>query len=109
MITAMELRSGEGAAFYVWNAEQTDAVLLGKEGGDEFVVKDKSAPGGQYTQRWHFPSRSECTLCHTTSRYVLGINTLQMNKEHDYGGVLANQIDTFNRIGLFTEPEKPGQ
>lgn len=95
---------------YVWNAEQTDALLLGKDGGDvEFVVKDKSAPGGQYTQRWHFPSRSECTLCHTmASRYVLGINTLQMNKEHDYGGVLANQIDTFNRLGLFTEPlEKP--
>ena len=90
---------------YVWNEEQTDAVLLGKDGGDlEFTVKDVSAKGGQYVQRWHFPSRAECTLCHTmASRYVLGINTLQMNKDHDYDGTVANQIDTFNQIGLFSE------
>ena len=44
------------------------------------------------------------------SRYVLGINTLQMNKDHDYGGVVANQIDTFNHIGLFSEKlEKPAR
>ena len=63
---------------YVWNEAQTDAVLLGKEGGDiEFKVKDATADGGEYVQRWHFPSRAECTLCHTmASRYVLGINTL---------------------------------
>lgn len=97
---------------YVWNEAQTDAELLGKDGADiEFVVKDKTAEGGQYLQRWHFPSRSECTLCHTmASRYVLGITTLQMNKDHDYGGIVANQIDTFNHIGLFTKPlEKPAK
>ena len=90
---------------YVWNEDQSDAILLGKEGGDiEFKVKDAAVEGGEYVQRWHFPSRAECTLCHTmASRYVLGINTLQMNKDHDYNGIVANQIDTFNHIGIFTK------
>ena len=45
-------------------------------------------------QTWHFPSRAECTLCHTMpAKFVLGVNTLQMNKDHDYGnGRVANQL-----------------
>ena len=61
--------------------------------------------GGTREQTWHFPSRSECTLCHNTAaKYVLGINTLQLNKDHDYGEVVANQISTLNHLSIFTEP-----
>ena len=43
-------------------------------------------------QTWHFPSRAECTLCHTMpAKYVLGVNTLQMNKDHDYGNGVDGQ------------------
>jgi len=39
------------------------------------------------------------------AKYVLGVNTLQMNHSHDYGnGVVANQIDVFEKLGLFKEP-----
>jgi uncharacterized repeat protein (TIGR03806 family) len=91
---------------YVWNDEQTDAVLAEANGLDRtFVIKDAKAPGGKREQKWHFPSRAECTLCHTTSaKYVLGVNTLQMNKEHNYGAIVANQLRTLEHIGLFTEP-----
>jgi hypothetical protein len=34
----------------------------------------------------------------------LGLNTAQMNKDHDYGGVIANQLATFEHLGLFTKP-----
>ena len=34
----------------------------------------------------------------------LGVNTLQMNKDHDYGGVIANQLSTLEHLGVFAEP-----
>ena len=91
---------------YVWNDEQTDATLLDTKGADrKFTIKDAAAPGGTREQTWHFPSRSECTLCHTmASKYALGTHTLQMNKDHDYGDVVANQLSTLNHIGMFTKP-----
>jgi uncharacterized repeat protein (TIGR03806 family) len=91
---------------YVWNEDQTDADLLDARGVDrKYTVSDKKAPGGKREQVYHFPSRAECTLCHTMSaKYALGVNTLQMNKDHDYGGVIANQLATLEHIGVFTKP-----
>ena len=96
---------------YVWNEEQTDAVLLGAEGLDRKIdVRDADAPNGRRALNWHFPSRAECALCHTmASKYVLGVNTLQMNKVHGYGSVTANQLATFEKLGLFKKklPKPP--
>jgi uncharacterized repeat protein (TIGR03806 family) len=91
---------------YIWNDEQTDAMLAPKNGLDrQLTIRDKDVPGGQREQTWHFPSRAECTLCHTMpAKFVLGVNTLQMNKDHDYGGVIANQLRTLEHLGVFTEP-----
>ena len=92
---------------YLWNDEQTDATLLDAAGLDRtYTIKDKDAPGGERQQTWHFPSRAECTLCHTMpAKFVLGVNTLQLNKDHDYGGGrVANQLRTFEHLGLFTKP-----
>ncbi len=90
---------------YIWNEAQTDAELLSSNGLDrELIIKDKSAPGGERKQVWHFPSRAECTLCHTQpAKFVLGVNTLQLNRDHNYDGVVANQLATFEHIGLFEE------
>ena len=49
-------------------------------------------------------------MCHTvTAKYALGVNTRQMNRDHDYGGVVANQLATLDHLGIFTKPlaEKP--
>lgn len=91
---------------FVWNDEQTDAELLESKGLDRvYEIKDAQAPGGKRQQTWHFPSRAECTLCHTMSaKYVLGIDTLQMNKQHNYGSFAGNQLDVMNRMGMFTKP-----
>ena len=90
---------------YVWNDEQTDAELLGKDGLDRvFTVKDPQAANGVRRQTWRFPSRAECTLCHTmAAKYALGVTTLQMNKDHNYDGVVANQIDTLAHLGVFKQ------
>jgi uncharacterized repeat protein (TIGR03806 family) len=91
---------------YVWNEDQTDAELLDAAGLDQaFTVRDAAAPGGMREQVWRFPSRSECTLCHTmASKYILGVTTLQMNREFDYGGHTENQLAVLNRLGIFKTP-----
>jgi uncharacterized repeat protein (TIGR03806 family) len=98
---------------YLWNDEQTDAELADASGVDRvYTIRDSKAPSGKREQKWHFPSRTECTLCHTVpAKYVLGLDTMQMNKDHDYGGVIANQLATFDHLKLFTKPlpKKPDE
>jgi uncharacterized repeat protein (TIGR03806 family) len=92
---------------YIWNDDQDDAVLLEDPKGLDrtFTIRDANNPGGWRQQTWHFPSRTECTLCHTMpAKFVLGVNTLQMNKEHDYDGVRDNQLRAWEHIGLFSKP-----
>jgi uncharacterized repeat protein (TIGR03806 family) len=93
---------------YVWNEEQTDAELLDEKGADRMLkikVGNKTVE-----QNYRFPSRAECTLCHNNAaKFALGVNTLQMNRDHVYPspnaagpGIIANQLATLEHIGLFT-------
>lgn len=94
---------------YVWNDEQTDADLLDEKGADKLLkikVSDKTVE-----QNYRFPSRSECTLCHTNAaKFALGVSTMQMNRDQVYpspdregGGIIANQLATLEHIGMFTK------
>ncbi|MBN9121127.1 MAG: PQQ-dependent sugar dehydrogenase [Planctomycetes bacterium] len=95
---------------YIWNDAGTDAELADKKGADrEFTIKTAA---GEKKQKWHFPSRAECNLCHTvTAKYALGVNTAQMNRDHDYGGTTANQLAVLDRLGVFTKklPDVPAK
>jgi uncharacterized repeat protein (TIGR03806 family) len=85
---------------YIWNADQTDAELAPSKGAD--ASYSIQVGNEMRIQKWHFPSRAECTMCHTvTAKYALGVNTAQMNKDHDYGGVVANQLSTLEHLGIF--------
>ena len=91
---------------YVWNEDQTDAVLLeDRHGRDKsFWVNDENASGGGRRHTWHFPARSECSVCHNiASKYAIGINTRQLNRDHNYDGVTVNQLTAWDHTGLFTE------
>lgn len=97
---------------YIWNADQTDAILADKAGEDlKLEIKDPAAPGGKRDQVWHFPSRSQCIMCHTMpAKFALGVNTMQLNRDHDYGnGHIVNQITVWSQLGLFKNPppQKP--
>ena len=91
---------------YIWNDEQNDAFLADAAGVDRtFTIRDPASPDGIRRQTWHFPSRAECTLCHSMpANFVLGVNTSQMNRDHDYGGVAANQLRTLDHLGVFRSP-----
>lgn len=87
---------------YLWNDEQTDAVLAPPEGIDRtLAVADPAAPGGTRVQNWHVPSRTECLLCHTTrSGSLVAFHSNQLNL--DQNG--HNQLDLLNEADVFAEP-----
>ncbi len=93
---------------YVWNADQTDAELVPAEGLDrDYEIRSpagtptRSVSEGIKRQTWHYPSRTECMVCHSRAAgFVLGLSTLQMNKEHDYGGVKDNQLRVLEHLGM---------
>ena len=103
----MTRQQGEWVGYsYLWDDSGADAVLVGKDGLDkEIVVRDSRGPDGRRAQAYRYPSRAECMVCHSrASNFVLGLSDLQMNKDHDYNSVVANQIETLDQIGLFAEP-----
>ncbi len=93
-------QQGEWVGYsYRWNDEQTDAMLVGKEGADQHF--DIRTASGVRRQTWRYPSRTECMVCHSrAAKFVLGPSTLQMNKDHDYGGVVDNQLRVLEHLGV---------
>ncbi|MCH2200509.1 MAG: PQQ-dependent sugar dehydrogenase [Fuerstiella sp.] len=91
---------------YLWNDEQSDAHLATGPGVDRpFDVRDSGADGGIRQQTWHFASRTECILCHTTrGGSIYGFRPAQLNRDFDYGSVTDNQLRTLAHIGLFSKP-----
>jgi len=89
---------------YAWNAEQTDAVLVEQGGRDEtFTIRDAAAADGQRSQTWHYPSRTECMVCHSRAAgFVLGLQTEQMHRLHDDPTGAAQQLETLSQLGMFT-------
>ena len=90
---------------YRWDLSQTNASLVGEAGLDEtFLMNDG---GNLRTQTWHYPSRAECLVCHTSATLggqALGFNTPQLNRDFNYGGVVDNQIRALNNAGYFAAP-----
>ena len=88
---------------YLWNDEQTDATLVDKNGLDKpYRVIDKSNPRGFRDQVWHYPSRTECMVCHSrAANFVLGFSPLQLDSDFNYGeGRTDNQLRALYHIGL---------
>jgi uncharacterized repeat protein (TIGR03806 family) len=85
-----------GGYSYEWDVAQTDALL---------VPNGKSVTIGG--QSWRYPSGGECLRCHTAaSGRALGPETGQMNRSfaHPVTGVQANQLSTYEQLGLFDAP-----
>lgn len=87
---------------YEWNQEQTDATLVPASGADrKFSVR--AADGSSLDRSWRYPSRAECMVCHSrAANFVLGLSTPQLNRDHDYGGVVDNQLRALEHAGYIT-------
>ena len=91
---------------YLWDEARDDATLVGLNGTDHVLnIKDSAAPNGIDRTTWRVPGRNECMFCHSRAAgFVLGLNASQMNREHDYGGIVDNQIRALDHIGIFSTP-----
>jgi uncharacterized repeat protein (TIGR03806 family) len=96
-------RSGVGwGVTYRWRDDQSDAELLA-----DGLSEDVPCGDGDRKQRWTYPSRQDCLVCHTTQAgFVLGVNTRQLNGPFSYPetGVRDNQLRAWTGAGLFAEP-----
>lgn len=106
---------------YLWNDEQTDAVLADAAGGQRVLsIIDSQAPGGTREQTYRFASRAECQVCHnpwvekkTTiygvqSASPLGISMAQLNRTVERHGGTANQLAALRDHGWLTGgPDEP--
>lgn len=87
---------------YEWNADATDAFLREAFPADSVVAYDVVDEDGLPATREHFfPSRGQCTQCHTMPGQALGLETAQMNRDLDYGRAVENQLWAFYEEGLF--------
>ena len=92
---------------YRWNQDGTDAQLVDASGTDvSYSILDANVAGGSRLQKWHYPSRAECMVCHSrAANYTLGLQTSQLNRiyphESPYYGHDENQLVAFERMGLF--------
>ena len=86
---------------YRWRADQSDADLL--PGSLTEDIATTSANGQARQQTWYYPSRKDCSTCHTAGAGgVLGVKTRQLNHDFTYpSGVKDNELRAWNRIGLF--------
>jgi hypothetical protein len=85
---------GWQGASYEWADDQSDATLL-------TTAKDKMIGSVD----WHYPSSGQCLNCHTqAANFSLGLETLQLNHAFTYlsTNITANQLNTFDAIGLFS-------
>ncbi|MET0281477.1 MAG: PQQ-dependent sugar dehydrogenase [Steroidobacteraceae bacterium] len=93
----MRHNNGEWAGYtYEWNAGGTDATRV--VGGKVVQVAGQS---------WVFPSEAQCLLCHTSAAgRSLGLEIAQLNGSFGYAstGRTANQLNTFDSIGLLSLP-----
>lgn len=81
---------------FKWNAEGTDATLVGNDG--ETVP---SAEG-----KWDIPSQSQCLACHGAQvGRVRGFEIAQINRNIEYpNGEESNQLATMDHVGYFDPP-----
>jgi len=84
-----------GGYTYTWDADGTDATYA--RGGGSSAAVDPP---------WVAPSSAQCLQCHTASAgRTLGLETGQLNRMFTYpGGRSADQLETLDHIGLFSEP-----
>jgi uncharacterized repeat protein (TIGR03806 family) len=87
---------------YRWDSA-TNATLVPEAGTNDTLFINNG--GILQTQVWHYPSRSECLVCHTAAGgYGLGFRTEQLNRNFTYGSLTTNQISALSAAGYFSAP-----
>jgi uncharacterized repeat protein (TIGR03806 family) len=93
-------KNGWQAYPYVWNTEQTDAVL--KVVGAETEVKYIDNSGRDQVINYIVPNKNQCKSCHNQSELLtpIGVQIQHLNNELDYGAATENQLAHWASEGI---------
>ena len=100
-------KSGWVALAYVWNADQTHAVL--KRAGARIVVAFTDVHGQSRQVDYAVPNANQCKECHALSKQIapIGVKARNLNGTFAYATGPENQLAHWTRLGLLTGAPKP--
>jgi uncharacterized repeat protein (TIGR03806 family) len=107
--TRVMLRHSDGwsASAYLWNAEQTDAVL--KIAGAKVNVATITADGSPLSFTYSVPNKNQCKACHAFNGEIvpLGPKARNLNRELAYPSGTENQLAFWAAAGILAGAPAP--
>jgi uncharacterized repeat protein (TIGR03806 family) len=108
--TRLEIKAGSkwNVNTYLWNQEQTDALLVTVGLNKTINWIDQYGKGRVIA--YHIPSTRECTTCHHSSGVITPIGPKLRNLNIDVvrNGETINQLAHFSTLGLLSGANDPG-
>ena len=100
-------RSGWTALTYVWNDDQTQAVL--KRAGKRLDVSFIDTHGQARQVDYHVPNQNQCKECHALAGRItpIGAKARNLNGDFAYAEGRENQLAHWTRAGLLTGAPTP--
>ena len=100
-------RAGWVAATYVWNAEQSEAVL--KRAGARLDVSFTDAHGRPRAVDYAVPNQNQCKECHQLAKRLvpIGPKARNLNGDFAYAEGRENQLAHWTRLGLLAGAPAP--
>ncbi|RYY30623.1 MAG: hypothetical protein EOO04_04355 [Chitinophagaceae bacterium] len=96
------------AASYLWNDEQTDAILA--TAGVDLPVNWIDGNGKPVVLSYHVPSQIECGMCHRSGEQLvpLGPKMRNLNMTVNRAGRTMNQLDHMQQAGVLAATDPAG-
>ena len=100
-------KAGWVALAYVWNAQQTEAVL--KRAGARLPVSFVDPRGKAQQIDYAVPNQNQCKECHQLDKTLtpIGPKARNLNGTYAYREGAENQLAHWSRLGLLTGAPKP--
>lgn len=100
-------REGWVAQTYVWNAEQTEAVL--KRAGARLDVSFVDTQGRTRQVDYAVPNQNQCKECHQLDKTLtpIGPKARNLNGDYAYASGTENQLAHWSRLGLLAGAPAP--
>jgi uncharacterized repeat protein (TIGR03806 family) len=99
--TRLLIRKADGwtALAYVWNADQTEAIL--KRTGARLDVAFIDPAGAPQAISYLVPNQNQCKTCHSADGELvpIGPKARNLNRDLDYGHRTENQLIAWRRLG----------
>lgn len=102
--------AGWEALPYVWNEDQTEAVLMRTGDAQHFTLAEAAGP---IEVNYLVPNVNQCRGCHVTNNTTremqpIGPAARHLNRDFDYPEATQNQIDRLVAAGYLTGAPEPG-